>query len=568
MPDLYVRGRWSVCGMSERGMEAQDLKRRLAGLISSFFCVFAFDRRGNVAIMFALVMPVLIMLTMGGVDINRASSFKMNLQDALDSATLAAARSHFTSDDDITRVGLAALESNLAQNGGGELVSEATSFHLNDEGVVVASARVNVNALVGHIFLPPYGQFLDAFIPVSAHSEVMRSNNRVEVALVLDNTGSMAGSKMTNTKAAAIDLINRLEAADARSIEEDAVRISLVPFSMTVRVPTDGSQPPWMTNDGSHTGGTGATGLFSTPVGRFTLFQNLNTSWAGCVEARAQPYDIRDTAPTVANLATMFVPQFAPDTPDDAYSNSTWRNWYNEDRNDYVPDGSGFPSSITGSTRDTVWFSRAKNVSKYSNTPRGSLHSNFGPNRYCSIQPMIRLTNDFNALRNGVNAMVPSGNTQVQLGAMWGWHTLSPSAPFADGRPYGEERLTKIMILMTDGENVMNDTNNPHRSNYNAQGYIWQGRLGVTNASSSTRRQIMDHRLDSPVAGQEDLCGNMKAQGVVIYTVAVQVDSQAQAVMQRCATSANHYFNVNSAAAIGATFDRIAGAIENLRITR
>lgn len=549
-------------------MKNHDRKRHLAVRIPSRLGVFGTDKRGNVAMIFALIMPVLVMITMGGVDINRASTIKMNLQDSLDAATLAAARSPFTSDEDINRVGLAALQSNLAQNGGVGLITDDTSFHLNDEGVVVASARANVDALVGHIFLPPYGQFLDAHIPVGAHSEVMRSNNRVEVALVLDNTGSMAGTKMTNTKAAAIDLIDRLAAADARSIEDDAVRISLVPFSMTVRVPTNGSQPAWMTNEGAHTGGTGATGLFSSSVGRFTLFQRLNTTWAGCVEARPQPFDIRDTAPTSSNLATMFVPHFAPDTPDNAYDNSTWRNWRNEDANDYVADGSGFPSSISSSTRNTIWFNRAKAVNKYSNSPRSSLTSSFGPNRFCSIQPIIRLTNDYDQLRNGVNAMVASGNTQVQLGAMWGWHTLSPSAPFADARPYGEERLKKIMILMTDGENVMNDTSNPHRSTYNAQGYIWQGRLGVTSASESARRTAMDNRLDSPTPGQEDLCGNMKAQGVIIYTVAVQVDAQAQAVMQRCATSSEHYFNVTSAAAIGSTFDRIAGAIENLRITR
>ena len=46
--------------------------------------------------MFGLSLPVLLMLVFGGIDINRVSTAKANLQDALDAATLAAARSPYT----------------------------------------------------------------------------------------------------------------------------------------------------------------------------------------------------------------------------------------------------------------------------------------------------------------------------------------------------------------------------------------------------------------------------------------------------------------------------------------
>jgi hypothetical protein len=336
-----------------------------------------------------------------------------------------------------------------------------------------------------------------------------------------------------------------------------------------VRVPTDdGQQPTWMTNSGSHTGGTGATGLFDTAVGRFTLFEQLNTRWAGCVEARPQPYDIRDTEPVTTDLATMFVPYFAPDLPDNVYTDSTYRSWTGLEPNNYLDDGTGFPSSVNSTNRAQVWRDRQARASKYSSTPRDTLDDGFGPNRDCVIQPLLRLTNDYDALRAGVNAMFAHGNTQVPMGAIWGWHTLSPNAPFGDGRPYGQERLLKIMILMTDGENVLSGNSSPNASTYSAQGYIWQGRLGITSGSNAQRRTALDNRLDHPTAGREDLCGNMKAQGIIIYTVAVQVDAAAQALMERCATSSDHYFNVTSASAIGAAFDRIAGSIENLRITR
>ncbi len=555
---------------------------------------FSGDTAGNIALIFALVLPLLIMITLGGADINRASTVKMNLQDALDAATLAAARSQFTDDDRITEVGLNSLRANLAPFSDITLLEGETTFALNPEtGAVEAAATVSVQTMVANIVLPPYGAVLDDELPVRARSEVLRSNNRIEVALVIDNTGSMAGAKLTNTKAAAIDLINRLEAADGRSIEADAIKISLVPFSMTVRVTAGGTTtvPSYMSNATTHTGGgafdasTNRFSLFETARGRFTLFEDIGTTWGGCVEARPQPFDIRDTAPTTGDQATMFVPYFAPDEPDrtDYPNDSTWQSWlsWHSDQNDYLNDAPtstyGTSSSSTpfgtgsaGTTaRTNAYWARLREADKYATThSKGTLSTSFGPNKGCSLQPLIRLTDNYNALRTAVNNMVATGNTNVPLGAMWGWHTLSPNAPFGDGRPYNSERLQKIIIIMTDGANVMSDNSSPNDSFYNGLGYIWQNRLGITSGNDNTRRSQMDNRMDHATAGTEDLCGNMKDAGIQVYTVAVQVDTQAQTLMRRCASSNDHYFPVDNASGIGAAFDRIAGAIENLRISR
>lgn len=528
---------------------------------------FASDARGNVAMISAFVIPVLLLMTFGGIDIHRASTVKANLQDALDAATLAAARSPYVRDADITRVGLASLQANLAPYQDITLLTSQTTFRLNEAGAVVGDTRVNVNALVANIVLPMVGSATGDQIPVKAHSEVLRSNNRIEVALVLDNTGSMSGSKLSNLKTAATDLIDRLEAADSRSIEPDAIKISLVPFSQTVRIAEGGSNaiPSYMSNANNHTG----SDLFSN-TGRFTLLSNLGTTWGGCVEARAAPYDIRDTAPSAGDQDRLFVPYFSPDSPDRAayLLDSTWRNWSTE--NDYVLDGlpNNQLSPGNDAARRAAWNDRQRRSQKYTVTRSVALDTSRGPNKGCDLQPLIRLTDNYDRLRSAVRDMTASGNTNVPLGAMWGWHTLSPNAPFGDGRPYDTERLAKIIIIMTDGENVMGDANNPNESTYSGLGYIWQGRLGITSGSGTDRRNAMDRRLDHPTAGVEDLCGNMKGQRIEIYTVAVQVDSRAQTLLRRCATDDAHYFPVNSASGIGAAFDRIAGAIENLRITR
>ena len=537
---------------------------------------FASDARGNVAMISAFVIPVLLLITFGGIDIHRASTVKANLQDALDAATLAAARSQYTDDTNITRIGVASLQANLAPFKDIALQS-GTTFKLNPTtGAVVGDAKVDVTALVGAIVLPRTGAATAGTIPVSGHSEVLRSNLRIEVALVIDNTGSMGqDNKLQNTQEAAINLLNRLEAADARSIEEDAIKVSLVPFSQTVRIAQGGStsRPSYMSNAADHTGGTGTYGIFDEGIGRFDVLSRLGTTWGGCVEARAQPHDIRDTAPSSANQATMFVPYFAPDEPDrnDYRYHSTWYNWQYEDNN-YLDDGRpGSTSSSpfrTVAERTTEWFARVKSLDKYVRT--NGLNTVLGPNKGCDIEPVIRLTNDYDALRRAVGRMVASGNTNVPLGAMWGWHTLSDTGPFGDGRRYNEERLQKIIIIMTDGENVLGDTNSPNDSPYNGLGYIWQDRLGITSGNAATRRSRMDNRMDNANASAEDLCGNMKApsKNIEIYTIAVQVDSTAQAVLRRCATDDEHYYPVSSSGGIADAFDRIAGRIENLRISR
>lgn len=201
---------------------ARGLGRRLAG-----------DARGNVAMLFGLSLPVLILMTFGGVDIHRMSTVKVNLQDALDAAALAAARSPYTQDADLQRVGLAALKANLQAYPNVTLEEDQTHFTLDDEDVVIADARVQVKTLVANIFLPPYGQLMDDYLPVGGHSEVDRSSRNIEVALVLDVTGSMAGDRISALKAAAKDLVDII----VQPVQTPYYsKLALVPYSMGVNV--------------------------------------------------------------------------------------------------------------------------------------------------------------------------------------------------------------------------------------------------------------------------------------------------------------------------------------------
>jgi Flp pilus assembly protein TadG len=205
----------------------------LPGALTIFIRRLRSDARGNVAMLFGLSLPILILMVLGGVDIHRASTVRVNLQDALDAAALAAARSPYTSNVDLQRVGLTALRANLKPYPDIILREADTTFLLNSEGVVVASSRVDVKTLVANIFLPPYGQFMDDYLPVGAHSEVDRSSKNIEVGLVLDITGSMSGQRIIDLKAAATQLVD-IVVQDVQT--PFYTRMAIIPYSMGVNV--------------------------------------------------------------------------------------------------------------------------------------------------------------------------------------------------------------------------------------------------------------------------------------------------------------------------------------------
>ncbi|MGZ9098620.1 MAG: ubiquitin-activating E1 FCCH domain-containing protein [Brevundimonas sp.] len=203
----------------------------LTRAIGDFTRRMADDSRGNIAMLFGLSVPVLILMTVGGVDIHRASTVRVNLQDALDAATLTAARSPYTEDVDLQRVGLASLRANLKAYPNITLREGDTTFVLNDDDVVIASSKVDVKTLVANLFLPPYGKFMDDYLPVGAHSEVDRSSRNIEVALVLDITGSMSGQRIIDLRAAAKDLVDLI----VQPVQTPYYsKVALVPYSTSV----------------------------------------------------------------------------------------------------------------------------------------------------------------------------------------------------------------------------------------------------------------------------------------------------------------------------------------------
>ena len=191
------------------------------------------NQSGAVAVQFAILLMPLTVLSFGLFDISRASIAKQQLQDALDAATLLAARSNATTSTALGAVGRPALIANMSSLSDATL---GTSTFAISGNYIDSSARVTIRPIIANLWM-------NGDMTINASSQVVRTTNRVELALVLDNTGSMSQTLGSDTKinalrTAAQGLVTTLQAAAVRSGDPNSVKIGVVPFSMSVNVGT------------------------------------------------------------------------------------------------------------------------------------------------------------------------------------------------------------------------------------------------------------------------------------------------------------------------------------------
>jgi Flp pilus assembly protein TadG len=569
-------------------------KKRQRGLTR-----FRRDQRGGVAVMFTLAIIPTVFLSLVMIDFSRASTAHSNMQEALDAATLLTARSTAITTTAIQAAGDGAYQAQVASNLGITPISD--TFATGANNTIIGDAHGTVQTmLAGHMFF-------GGSIPISAHSEVVRSMNKLEIAMVLDTTGSMAGSKISNLQTAANNFIDTMNTASQQSSIANAVKISIVPFSNTVKIsaPVSTSSysghtvtgvPSWMDGRAQSTAYdydifTTASAKQTDRIDRFQMLNQMSQTWDGCVENRAAPYDVTDDPPTatstslpsgsntalsVADAASMFTPYFWPDEPDTSgYNNS---QSYSTSQNNYLSDGES-----ANMAKNTSFMVPQGNSAKYTKTPKsGSFMTGYkyGPNAGCTMQQMLPLGTDFAAMKTTVSGLVAIGETNIPIGLAWGWHSISPNLPLggATNGPvaYNTPNLTKVVVLMTDGDNTMDQNNTMNGSWYHGYGFVWQNKLGV-GGSTGTTAQIQANailtassaRTSALVTKMTALCTNMKAKGIVIYTVGVGVSAASQTLLQNCATTTSQYYSVDAAGSnMNAAFSAIAGSIQNLRISK
>jgi len=199
-------------------------KRPVFGL-AALTSRFVRNTGGAVAIWFAVLALPIAVLAFGLIDVNRASVEKRHLQDALDAATLLAARSTATNDAALQIVGEAALKAQLT--GSSDATLAGSSFKLSGTKVV-SSATATVVPIIANLWIGDD-------MRVGAAAEVARSSTNLEMALVLDLTQSMSGTKIADLKKAAQDLID-LVISDVQTPFYS--KAAIVPYSYGVNLGT------------------------------------------------------------------------------------------------------------------------------------------------------------------------------------------------------------------------------------------------------------------------------------------------------------------------------------------
>ena len=198
--------------------------RRLVSIGRRFGRRFGRDRSGGVALLFAVGLLPMLGLAGGAIDYTLAGGRKVRLQNAVDSATLAATRT-------VTANSIAAQVTDVVR----KYINANTDFGPSvalDVTLDIGARSVKVVATLSHkpYLLPIIGI---SSIPIGAESSSQLGRAYLEVALVLDNSGSMAGSRITTLRSAANDLMKKV--LGMAYIQGDA-KVAVVPFASMVNV--------------------------------------------------------------------------------------------------------------------------------------------------------------------------------------------------------------------------------------------------------------------------------------------------------------------------------------------
>jgi Flp pilus assembly protein TadG len=487
------------------------------------------DRRGAVALLVALAsLPIAASLALA-VDLGLAYVVRSRLITATDAAALAGTRAIAspTRDAEIRAWFWANYGRADPARNTGWLRTEIDGPTITVEDNA-SQVRVSVSARVPTLFMRLFGQ--DS-LTVGVENVARRAELGMELALVLDTTGSMAGNNAIGAlRVAATDLVNILY-GNRETVPN--LWLAVVPYVASVNLGPERTN--WLA------------------AGSLDPNAYLNRAWAGCVEARHQDgHDESEATP-------MEVP-FRP------YRWASTTGVY-----PVRGDNSWTPGAITEQNQATLPDNTA-----------------VGPNLGCGspVLPLTQARSTVLARIAGLQATF-RGGTMANLGLQAGWFTLSPRWRGLWGDPnlpniYGHELIQKVVVLMTDGENQWYDWpdaapgrgpagwTDDFNADYTAYGRIRENRLGLAGAPRAAWRGGTGTAAQEINARMLRLCDSMRAQGVIIYTVVFNVaaGSPAQALYQGCATRPEYYFNSPTQAALQASFRAIGEQLANLRLAQ
>lgn len=199
-------------------------------IITSKIAKFSDDARGTVAIIFSLSCIVLMLITGVAVDTARYHDISTRMQQALDGASLAAAK--LLSDPTLT-------DSDIIARAQTYYSAAIPTFGVKPSAVTnpiitIDRAKASVE-VAGRVDVPAFfGGIADlpTLSVINQKSKVVFDMTSVELAMVLDVTGSMTtNNKLGDLKVAAKDVIDTLFDG---ALNDSNVKIAIAPYSASV----------------------------------------------------------------------------------------------------------------------------------------------------------------------------------------------------------------------------------------------------------------------------------------------------------------------------------------------
>ncbi len=295
---------------------------------------------GNVAMIFALGGAALLVVAGSAIELTRVADMRSKLASAADAAALAAKKRQI---DTFAATGLTPSQAsgalagrNMFDGNRAELDQLADNITATVSWDADGSARVVAHAdaklMLGGI-LSMGGALPFGSVPIEVVSVASSGTNQfVEIAMVLDNTGSMFSmdgrptSRFTNLRSASVAFVN--SAFDNMSVP-DRLRIAVIPWGTTVNMRSEtplGWDPTPVAGGSAVVADRGTRTLPGSPMDRSgSINQNTATlngmfapvSWRGCVSGAGESQAANDSPKSGMRWDALAVPSHMHGT--------TWR---------------------------------------------------------------------------------------------------------------------------------------------------------------------------------------------------------------------------------------------------
>ena len=532
--------------------------RRLVRSLSRF----QRHRRGNVAITFALALIPLLAFVGFAIDYSRANAMKAQIQAALDSTVLMVSKNAAGLSSDQLQSKARQYFTALFNDPKANNVSFNVSYSDSGGTHLVANASADIDTS----FISILGFNT---ITVGASSTAKWGSTRLRVALVLDNTGSMADDgKIGALKTATKNLLTQLKAA--ASVDGD-VYVSIIPFSRDVNAGTyaswdssiDWSQdwtnvaPSASTSNSTPDGsvGPGSSCPYSSRSNGYScVTQPSGSNQTGTIPSSGSnkgyicPSNSFGCYDSVAQTTVVGTGSRASCS---GYSNCSCT-------------GSGSKKVCSQTTFSHTWFvdktkwngcisdrgdadaPSPQNYDQNVTAPVSGVSASQFPAEqyaYCPLQ-MMGLSYDWTTMNNVVNDMTPNGSTNQPIGLVWGWQSLVGGGPLTAPPMDTNHKYQQIIILLSDGLNTQDR---------------WYGDGSHTSTA-------VDSRMLGSGGGT---CANIKAAGITLYTIQVDTGGDpTSTLLQNCASTSDKFYLLTSANQIITTFQKIGTDLSQLRLSQ